>query len=118
MEKDFIEKMKETLLVQKQELVDNLIANNSDFQNIVDGLTGKDAVDVATDDVDRKMLEALGAKDLNKLKLIESALSRIEQNKYGLCIKCGVKIPQERLEAIPSALLCISCKTEDERKNR
>ena len=118
MEKNFIEKMKETLLAQKQELINNLIANNSDFQNIVDGLTGKDVVDVATDDVDRKMLEALGAKDVNKLKLIDSALSRIEQNKYGLCIKCGKKIPQERLEAIPSALLCVECKTEDERKNR
>lgn len=118
MEKDFVEEMKETLLAQKEELIDNLKANNSDFQNIIDGLTGKDAVDVATDDVDRKMLEALGTKDVNKLKLIDSALSRIEQNKYGLCIKCGAKIPKERLEAIPSALLCISCKTEDERKNR
>ena len=118
MEKDFIQEMKETLLEQKQELIDNLIANNSDFQNIVDGVTGKDSVDAATDDLERKMLEALSAKDANKLKLIDSALSRIEQNKYGSCIKCGKKIPRERLEAIPSALLCVECKTEDERRNR
>jgi RNA polymerase-binding transcription factor DksA len=43
---------------------------------------------------------------------------RIEQGKYGLCLKCGKRIPQERLEAIPYAFLCINCKSDDERKNR
>ncbi|MBQ1197775.1 MAG: TraR/DksA C4-type zinc finger protein, partial [Spirochaetaceae bacterium] len=57
-------------------------------------------------------------KDLNRLKLIDSALSRIEQGKYGLCMKCGKKIPQARLEAIPYALMCIECKSADERRNR
>jgi RNA polymerase-binding transcription factor DksA len=75
-------------------------------------------VDTASDDIDRKMIEAIGSQELKRLKLIESALSRIQQGKYGLCIKCGKRIPQERLEAMPYALMCVECKTAEERRNR
>jgi RNA polymerase-binding transcription factor DksA len=33
-------------------------------------------------------------------------------------MKCGKKIPHDRLEAIPYALMCIECKTAEERRNR
>jgi len=115
METEFLDRMKEALIEQKKEIVNQLIANNSDFKDIVEGMTAKDCIDVASDDVDRKMLEAIGSKDMNRLKLIDSALTRI---KYGSCMKCSKKIPHERLEAIPYALLCVDCKSADERRNR
>jgi DnaK suppressor protein len=118
METEFLDRMKEALIEQKKEIVNQLIANNSDFKDIVEGMTAKDCIDVASDDVDRKMLEAIGSKDMNRLKLIDSALTRIEQGKYGSCMKCSKKIPHERLEAIPYALLCVDCKSADERRNR
>lgn len=40
---------------------------------------------------------------------VEQALSRLEQGTYGLCVRCGVAIPEERLMALPSATLCIDC---------
>ena len=118
MEKDFTTKMKETLIEMKKEIVSQLMSNSSDFRDIVEGMEAKDSVDVASDDIDRKMLEAMGTKDLNRLKLIDSAITRIEQGKYGICMKCGKKIPQARLEAIPYALMCIECKSADESRNR
>jgi DnaK suppressor protein len=33
-------------------------------------------------------------------------------------MSCGKKIPEERLEAIPYAILCIDCKSSEERRNR
>jgi RNA polymerase-binding protein DksA len=78
----------------------------------------KDLADVASDDIDRKMIEAIGSQELKRLKLIDSALTRIKQGKYGLCVKCGKRIPSDRLEAIPYALMCIECKSEEERRNR
>ena len=45
-----------------------------------------------------------------KLKRVESALEKLEKGKYGVCEKCGKKISEERLEAIPEAELCITCK--------
>ena len=117
-DQEFIEKMETSLLALKSGIVDNLIASNQDFKEIMEGMDSKDLADVASDDIDRKMIEAIGSQELKRLKLIESALTRIKQGKYGHCIKCSKRIPQDRLNAIPYALMCIECKTEDERRNR
>ena len=118
MDKDFVGKMKESLLCLKQEIIDTLVSNNEDFRAIVEGLDPKDVADIASDDIDRKMLETIGSKDMKRMRLIDSALTRIEQGKYGSCMRCGKKIPKERLEAIPYALMCIECQSADERRNR
>jgi len=114
----FIEKMDKSLTNLKMDIISNLINNNEDFKEIVEGMDPKDLADIASDDIDRRMIEAIGSQDLKRLKLIDSALTRIQQGKYGSCMKCGKKIPKDRLEAIPYALMCIECKTADERRNR
>jgi RNA polymerase-binding protein DksA len=118
MKQDFIGQMKQSLTILKNEIIEKLIISSEDFKEIVEGMDPKDLADVASDDIDRKMIEALGSQELKRLKLIDSALTRIEQGKYGLCMKCGKRIPQDRLEAIPYALMCIDCKTAEERRNR
>jgi len=117
-DQQFLEKMEAALNVLKAEIVENLISSNEDFKEIMDGTEPKDLADIASDDIDRKMIEAIGTQELKRLKLIESALTRIKQGKYGHCIKCGKRIPQDRLVAIPYALMCIECKSEEERRNR
>lgn len=118
MNKEFTEKMRESLTSMKQEILDKLVATNEDFRAIVEEMDPKDFADVASDDVDRKMIEALGSQDLKRLKSIEAALVRIQQGRYGLCMKCSKKIPQERLVALPYAVLCIDCQKSEERRNR
>jgi RNA polymerase-binding protein DksA len=41
---------------------------------------------------------------------VVKALERIEQGTYGRCERCGKDIPAERLEALPTARLCMGCK--------
>jgi DnaK suppressor protein len=41
-----------------------------------------------------------------ELRLIDAAISRMEQGVYGTCVDCGFDIPMERLEALPFALRC------------
>ncbi len=118
MEAAFIQKMKELLLSMKQEIVDKLIASDEEFRSLFEELEPRDQADEASDDTDRRMLDVLGVQDMKRLKAIDNALIRIEQNRYGLCVKCGKKIPHERLEALPYAVLCIECQRVDERKNR
>jgi len=114
----FIVKIEKLLQDEKSEIINTLVANNNDFKEIVDGMDPKDLADIASDDIDRRMIEMLGSQELKRLKLIESAQTRIKQGKYGHCIKCDRHIPPERLEAIPYALMCIDCKAEEERRNR
>ncbi len=48
------------------------------------------------------------------IKKIEDTLSLIDSHEYGFCESCGVEIGIRRLEARPTATLCIDCKTLDE----
>jgi len=52
------------------------------------------------------------------IKKIESTLSRIDEGDYGFCDNCGVEIGIRRLEARPTATLCIDCKTIAEMKEK
>lgn len=45
-----------------------------------------------------------------RLSDVKAALQRVEKGTYGRCETCGNEISPERLEAIPAARLCISCK--------
>jgi RNA polymerase-binding protein DksA len=114
----FIKKMELSLSKLKSQIIDKLIASNEDFKEIVEGMEPKDVIDAASDDIDRKMIEVIGTQELKQLKLIDSALTRVKLGKYGHCLKCNKHIPTDRLEAIPYALMCIECKTEEERRNR
>ena len=117
-EREFIVKMEKFLSDQKREIISNLVVSSEDFKDIVEAMDPKDLADVASDDIDRKMIEAMGSQEVKRLGMIDAALTRIKQGKYGLCMKCGKKIPHERLEAIPYALMCIECKTAEEKRNR
>ena len=48
------------------------------------------------------------------IKKIDEALKEIESGGYGFCESCGIEIGIRRLEARPTATLCIDCKTLDE----
>ena len=48
------------------------------------------------------------------IKKIEETIDHIESGEYGYCNGCGVEIGIKRLEARPTATLCIDCKTLEE----
>mgnify|MGYP002738284195 CR=1 FL=1 len=52
------------------------------------------------------------------LARIEKMLNRLEQDDYGFCDMCGVEIGIKRLEARPTAELCIDCKEIEEQKEK
>lgn len=49
----------------------------------------------------------------HNLRDVEHALAKIERGTYGLCERCGKRIDRERLEALPSARVCITCKQKE-----
>lgn len=52
------------------------------------------------------------------IKKIEEAIELIDAKQYGYCEECGEEIGIRRLEARPTATLCIDCKTLDEVRER
>ncbi|MCQ2604803.1 MAG: TraR/DksA family transcriptional regulator [Spirochaetia bacterium] len=114
----FKEEMKKSLLALKQDILQNLASRDDSFNSLLTDEVPKDDVDITSDDIDRSMLEKMSIQDVNKLHMIDAALARIQANRYGLCLQCGKKISEGRLRALPYAILCIECKSADERMNR
>ena len=52
------------------------------------------------------------------IRKIDKTLIRIEDDDYGFCGQCGIDIGIRRLEARPTAELCVDCKTLDEIRER
>ena len=91
MEKEFYQEMKQSLHEHRAEIIKTFVANHESFQQIIESVDPKDFGDIASEDTDRKMLESMNEKDAKRMQLIESALARLEQGKYGKCIKCTKK---------------------------
>ncbi len=48
------------------------------------------------------------------LLAVRHALTRMDEGTYYSCERCGVEIGEERLKALPTATLCITCKAAEE----
>lgn len=66
--------------------------------------------DIGTETFEIERNRGLRANEVTQLKMIERALEKIDKGGYGTCEICGREIDGERLEALPSASLCIDCK--------
>ena len=118
MDEKFVAEIKEKLLEQRKTILTALEGQTADMRNLVKPIESGDEADVASDVIDRTLLDSLGAQDQQRLKMIDSALERIRLGKYGVCLMCGKEIPKSRWEAVPYAFLCVNCASAEERKNR
>lgn len=83
--------------------------------------TMQDEVTMFADPNDRASQESDMALELRNrdrerklIKKIDDTLRKIDEDDYGYCNGCGIEIGLKRLEARPTATLCIDCKTLDE----
>ena len=51
---------------------------------------------------------------VEKSQALANALERVRDGSYGLCRVCGCRIPRRRLEALPTATLCVLCQEQRE----
>ena len=77
-----------------------------------------DPADRATQEEEFSLELRTRDRERKLIKKIDSTIERIEQDDYGFCDACGVEIGIKRLEARPTASLCIDCKTLDEIKEK
>lgn len=113
----FEKEMQDVLLKERERILNRIEKrDNNDSISMADATSSEDG-DMLAQSLDAIKESSLRAHDANNLKAIEHALGRISAGTYGKCMKCGKKITQERLRAIPYAMLCIDCKNEMEQKD-
>ncbi len=100
---------KHTLMEEVERTVHHMQDEASNFPDPNDRATQEEefALELRTRDRERKLI-----------KKINEALLTLESGDYGYCEVCGIEIGVKRLQARPTATLCIDCKTLDEIKER
>jgi RNA polymerase-binding protein DksA len=74
--------------------------------------------DAGTDAMEREKAFMFASTEGRQLMEINEALRRLYRGDYGVCESCGQPIAHGRLQAMPHARLCVSCKEKEERAQR
>jgi len=77
-----------------------------------------DPADRATQEEEFSLELRTRDRERKLIKKIDKTLLRVDEDDYGYCDQCGVEVGIRRLEARPTADLCVDCKTLDEIKER
>lgn len=111
--KSFMKKMKESLLLQKQELLaKSTLVQEQDID------TDGDEIDEIQGNMLIELNNKLNSRNNVKLIQIDDALSRLDNNTYGICEDCEEGIPEKRLLANPYFLICVSCAEDREAEEK
>jgi DnaK suppressor protein len=114
MKKETIKKFKKIFETQRDKILFNNKVAREDFSVCADDRY--DEIDQATTDIEQSMRMRLRNRETLYIKKIDEALRRIEEGTFGECDECQEDIELRRLEARPTATLCVFCKEEQERK--
>jgi len=105
MSKSNLTEIKEKLLAEREVLIQKLKGNDLS----VDDSETPDPVDLAVRNYSKNVMLAVSENESRQLTLIDEALTRIEDDEYGLCQNCEKEINPKRLAAVPSARFCLDC---------
>jgi DnaK suppressor protein len=109
-------------------------ANTRDFRGLLEAkyrelsstASNRDeiVIESAADEMDRlqqQLSRDIAIRNLDRsstlLKSIQAALDRIDDEIFGVCLRCEEPIPEKRLKAIPWASHCVACQEEIDREN-
>src|SRR6266699_217992 len=107
--RNILNSWKRDLMVEVDRTVTHMKDEAANFPDPNDRATQEEefSLELRTRDRERKLI-----------RKIDEALQKIEHDEYGFCDACGIDIGIRRLEARPTANLCIDCKILDEIKER
>ncbi len=107
--KKILQAWKHELMEEVDRTMSHMKDEAANFPDPADRATQEEefALELRTRDRERKLI-----------KKIDQTLDLLENDDYGFCDQCGIEIGIRRLEARPTATLCIDCKTLDEIKEK
>jgi DnaK suppressor protein len=107
---------REILTTWKKELMEEVDRTVHHMQD--DAANFPDPNDRATQESEFSMELRARDRERKLIRKIEESIRNLENEEFGYCEACGVEIGVKRLEARPTATLCIDCKVLDEIRER
>lgn len=110
------EHFRKILLAWKSELMEEVDRTVSHMKD--DAANFPDPADRATQEEEFSLELRTRDRERKLIKKIDKTIDQIDAQDYGYCETCGIEIGIKRLEARPTATMCIDCKTIDEIKEK
>ena len=106
--------VRDRLAAERQQALRRWASLTHDFQEVVAASRDSNADDEhdpegATVAFERSQIGALIRQAEHRLEEIDAAVKRLDAGTYGTCEVCATRIGEERLEARPTARVCIVC---------
>jgi RNA polymerase-binding protein DksA len=111
--------LKTALEAERERLVEEIAEYEREGQETLSDVSGENnyrdhMADQGSATFARELDATLEGRARESLAQVERALERMAEGTYGVCSRCGAPIAEARLEAMPAADLCISCKEREE----
>lgn len=112
--KSTLEAMRQVLIQRRDAIVQAMSGDDSLLENFSQS-SGGDVVDFASDSAMGELSSQLAEVENRELQHLEVALKKMKLGTFGKCDACQSNIPLTRLQALPYAAYCITCKRAAEK---
>jgi RNA polymerase-binding transcription factor len=113
MEQKRLRSFRERLRQKKQEILEAYNKNKT-YGKEADEDGAQDIADKASNSYAKEFLFSLSNSERELLQLMDDALTRIEDKRFGVCLSCEEEMNQKRLDAVPWARHCLACQEKQE----
>ena len=102
----------ENVRMQLRHQLNDLLRRVAKIEGDLRSVHDPDWVERASELENDEVLAGLDEVSRAEVQQTRAALERIESGRYGICATCAEAIPAERLEAMPTTVLCLKCATK------
>ena len=106
--------MRKQLQTKRKEVVEG-VSRAREMGSVETESGAPDIADRATSAFQREFSFSLSENEGKLLRLIDEALARLENGRFGLCVHCEQPIEKPRLQALPWARHCVACQELQDR---
>jgi len=113
MEQKKLKTFRDKLILKKQEILEAYNKNKT-YGKEADEDGAQDIADKASNSYTKEFLFSLSNTERDMLALVDEAIVRIDDRRYGSCVVCEEELDKKRLEAVPWAKRCVPCQEKQE----
>jgi len=119
-----VEQFKKKILAERERILKELGRIEESINAVAEDQDGSNQsysnhlADLGTDYMEKEKNFYYASQEGRYLRSLDEALERIKRGEYGFCLDCGDLISKKRLDVVPSAKLCITCKSNQEKQER
>jgi DnaK suppressor protein len=100
--------MKKQLQAKRKEVMEG-VSRAREMGSVETESGAPDIADRATSAFQREFSFSLSENEGKMLRMIDEAIARLENGRFGICIHCEQPIEKQRLQAVPWARYCLAC---------